>query len=321
MYLLKLLIRFLPLLNIIDSVPILSVNSTSMTNYLSYIHDYGKEYNITRYELFKENVKKIEDHNEKNLSYELEINEFTDIPKIEHTTYKYHEGEYNNFNNIVPFSVDWRKKNVVSDVKNQGKCGSCWAFSATGSVEGIIAIKEGTLFNISEQQLMDCSSSYGNHGCRGGSMDSAFKYIIDNGICSEKEYPYEGTDGGDCNPCKTVVKINNYKDIESNNEKILKRAVAQHPVSVAIEADQFSFQHYSNGVFSDQTCGTKLDHGVLIVGYGYDLSSDMDYWLVKNSWGDQWGEDGYIRIQRNINNSSGLCGIAMMPSIPLLEGK
>ena len=319
MYFLKLIATILPLLNIIEAIPKLSINSTSMDQYLEYINEYGKEYNITRYDLFKENVKRIEEHNENNLSYELEINQFTDVPKIDHTVYEYHEGKYNEFNNIVPFSVDWRKNNAVTDVKNQGKCGSCWAFSATGSVEGIIAIKEGTLFNISEQQLLDCSSSYGNHGCHGGSMDSAFKFIIDNGLCTEESYPYEGSESGNCNQCKSVVQINNYQDIESNNEKILKRAVAQQPVSVAIEADKFSFQHYSNGIFSDQTCGTKLDHGVLIVGYGYDSFSDMEYWLVKNSWGDQWGENGYIRIQKNIENSSGLCGIAMMPSIPLLE--
>ena len=166
--------------------------------------------------------------------------------------------------------------------------------------------------------MIDCSSSYGNHGCHGGSMDAAFQYIIDNGICNESSYPYEGLESGNCNQCDEVVRINYYQNIESNNEKVLKRAVAQQPVSVAIQANQFSFQHYSSGVFSDLTCGTDLDHGVLIVGYGYDLLSDMEYWLVKNSWGDKWGENGYIRIQKNINNSSGLCGIAMIPSIPLL---
>ena len=318
MNLLKILSTFIPLLNIIEAIPMLSVNSTIMNKYLSYINQYGKEYNITRYDIFKENVKKIEKHNQNNLSYNLSINQFTDMPNENDPFFVYKEGTYNNFNEIVPLSVDWREKNAVTHVKNQGKCGSCWAFSATGSVEGIISIKDGTLFNISEQQLIDCSSQYGNHGCEGGSMDSAFKYIIDNGICSEKEYPYEESESGNCEKCKSVVQINDYKNIESNNEKILKRAVAQQPVSVAIEADKFSFQHYSSGIYSDENCGTNLDHGVLIVGYGYDLFSDMDYWIIKNSWGDEWGENGYIRIKRNIDNSSGLCGVAMMPSIPLI---
>ena len=319
MYFLKVLLNFFSLLNIADLTSTLSVNTTYMNQYLEYLSKYGKEYNDSRYLTFKNNIKKIDEHNNGNETYKLEVNQYTDIPNIDHIVYEYKEGKYNDFNHIIPLAVDWRKKNAVTDVKDQGKCGSCWAFSSTGSVEGIVSIKEGTLFNISEQQLIDCSSSYGNHGCNGGSMDAAFQYIIDNGICSEEDYPYEGSNDRDCIQCNTIVKINEYQNIESNNEKILKRAVAQQPVSVAIQANHFSFQHYSSGVFSDQTCGTKLDHGVLIVGYGYDLYSDMEYWLVKNSWGDTWGEIGYIRIQKGINNSSGLCGIAMIPSIPLLE--
>ena len=148
-------------------------------------------------------------------------------------------------------------------------------------------------------------------------MDNAFKFVIDNGICSEEDYPYIGLQG-QCNPCKPIMKIESYKDIIQNNEKILKRVVAQQPVSVAIQANLLSFRYYSSGIYSDQNCGNNIDHGVLIIGYGYDDTYDMDYWTIKNSWGSDWGENGYIRIQRNINNSSGLCGIALQPSIPIL---
>ena len=219
-------------------------------------------------------------------------------------------------NGIPPFSTDWREKDVITNVKNQGKCGSCWSFSATGSIEAIHAIKTGTLLNISEQQLIDCSVDYGNHGCQGGSMDNAFKYVIDNGLCSEEDYPYQGIEE-QCMDCKGIINISDYKDVIPNNEGILKRVVNQQPVSVAIQANLKSFQLYSSGIYSDPSCGTQLDHGVLIVGYGHDMYHNMDYWIVKNSWGPLWGENGYIRIQRNIENSSGLCGIAMQPSIPI----
>ena len=186
-------------------------------------------------------------------------------------------------------------------------------FSTTGSIEGIVSIKTGELFNISEQELVDCSSDYGNNGCEGGLMDNGFKYVIDNGLCSEKEYPYEAVDGN-CKRCKSVVDIKNYHDIESN-EKVLKRAVSQQPVSVAIQANLSSFRFYSDGVYSDPMCGDGLDHGVLIVGYGYDLMLNKEYWIVKNSWGEDWGENGYIRIERNSNKEGGMCGITLQASI------
>jgi len=299
----------------------LSLNSTYMNKYNNYIQEYNKNFSYTNFEIFKKNKMIIDSFNSNNESYTLELNQFADINNFHSEIYKPKNDHRENHiftEMIIPISVDWRKNNAVTDVKNQGECGSCWAFSTTGSIEGLIAIKTGKLYNISEQQLIDCSSKEGNNGCQGGLMENGFQYVIDNnGSCSEKEYPYTANQG-ECQQCKNIVKIDNYTDISPNDEKVLKQAVAQQPVSVAIQANLKSFQLYSRGVYSDPDCGDQLDHGVLVVGYGYDYKNNMDYWIVKNSWGPDWGENGYIRIQRNINKKSGLCGIAIQPTIPLL---
>ena len=142
---------------------------------------------------------------------------------------------------------------------------------------------------------------YGNHGCEGGLMDNAFKYVIDNGgLCSEEDYPYNA-DQGMCqsDQCKNVVVISDYADVEPNNEKVLMRAVAHQPISVAIQANLTSFRFYKSGVYQDPDCGDQLDHGVLIVGYGRDIFQGLDYWIVKNSWTSKWGDEGYVKILRN----------------------
>tara|TARA_B100000686_G_C16769204_1_gene963903 strand:+ start:70 stop:1017 length:948 start_codon:yes stop_codon:yes gene_type:complete len=310
---------FLPFLALINPLYSLEVNSSYMYKYLDHIKEYHKDFVYDNFLTFKNNVDFIEKHNKDEHSYTLELNQLSD-QKISSNHIIYHHSnssyEGDDKNIIPPFSIDWREKDVITAVKNQGRCGSCWSFSATGSIEAIHAIKTGVLLNISEQQLIDCSVDNGNKGCHGGSMDAAFKYVIDNGLCSENDYPYEAMEG-QCMDCKEIVNISDYKDVIQNNEEILKRVVHQQPVSVAIQANLKSFQLYSSGIYSDPTCGTQLDHGVLIVGYGHDLFHNMDYWIVKNSWGPLWGENGYIRIQRNIENNSGLCGIAMQPSIPI----
>ena len=307
------------LITLIGATCSLEVNSTYMSIYLTYIKEYNKEFIYDNFLTFKNNTDFIQKHNEGKHSYKLEINHLSDQeiplnPIIYQPSNSSYGGE--DKNGIPPFSIDWREKDVISDVKNQGRCGSCWSFSATGSIEAIHAIKTGVLLNISEQQLVDCSVDYGNHGCQGGSMDNSFKYVIDNGLCSEEDYPYQGIEE-QCMDCKGIINISDYKDVIPNNEEILKRVVNQQPVSVAIQANLKSFQLYSSGIYSDPSCGTQLDHGVLIVGYGRDMFHNMDYWIVKNSWGPLWGENGYIRIQRNIEDDGGLCGIAIQPSIPI----
>ena len=183
-------------------------------------------------------------------------------------------------------------------------------------MEGAWAVHSGDLVSIAEQQLVDCSTDYGNNGCNGGLMDLAFDYAIDHGMCAEADVPYSAKDGGACPLCDTVVTISKCVDVTPNNQLHLKEAVSIGPVSIAIEADARVFQLYRKGIISSTGCGTNLDHGVLIVGYGSEDGSD--YWIVKNSWGDGWGEDGYLRIARNdLTDDKGICGIAMQPSQPV----
>ena len=223
-------------------------------------------------------------------------------------------------NAVVPAELDWRLTFKVTAVKDQGQCGSCWSFSATGSMEGAWAIHTNELVSLSEQQLVDCSSGikYGNHGCNGGLMDGAFQYAINNGMCTEDNYPYKATDGTCKTDCgDTIARFSDCKDVPANNEVALKEAVSVGPVSVAIEADTRTFQMYTSGVLTSTECGTNLDHGVLITGYGRE--NGLDYWNVKNSWGVSWGESGYVKIGRSDSTKdAGVCGIAMQPSFPVV---
>jgi C1A family cysteine protease len=201
----------------------------------------------------------------------------------------------------APDSVDWTTKGAVTPIKNQEQCGSCWAFSTTGSVEGAYFLAQNELISLSEQELVSCDNK--DNGCEGGLMDTAFQYVEQNGLCKEEDYPYVSGSGisFQCSrktKCSEVVKVTGFTDVPSGDEDALKAAVAQQPVSVAVEADKSAFQLYKSGIMDSPFCGTKLDHGVLIVGYGTGGLFETPYWKVKNSWGTTFGEDGYIRLGR-----------------------
>lgn len=201
-------------------------------------------------------------------------------------------------------SVDWRTKGYVTAVKDQGACGSCWAFSVVEAMEGHLFNVTGKLVDLDPQQLVDCAGEFGNEGCGGGFMDRAFEYIIKYGLEAEKDYPYTGRDDA-ChyNPALVIANCSRFSYVDKT-EDALKEAVATvGPISVGIDADSIFF--YSSGIFYDPNCGDWTDHAVLAVGYGTEAGED--YWLVKNSWGTGWGEDGYIRMARNKDD---MCGIA-----------
>ncbi|XP_078526057.1 cathepsin K [Lissotriton helveticus] len=213
----------------------------------------------------------------------------------------------------IPDSIDYRKKGYVTPVRNQGQCGSCWAFSSVGALEGQLKRTTGKLVNLSPQNLVDCVKE--NDGCGGGYMTNAFAYVRDNkGIDSEDAYPYIAQDE-QCmyNPTGRAAKCRGFKEIPVGNEKVLKKAVARvGPVSVGIDASLSSFQFYSEGVYYDPECnGTDINHAVLVVGYG--IQKKAKHWIVKNSWGEDWGSKGYILMARNKQNA---CGIANLASYP-----
>jgi len=280
-----------------------------------------------RFEIFRANLRNIILHNlDLKQNFTMGINQFTDLTPEEFKLQyvgglKTEVGSYGckSFSSSAsgaPASIDWRAKGAVTSVKDQGQCGSCWTFSATGAVEGVWAISTGKLVDLSEQELVDCATglSYGSHGCNGGQMEGAFKYIISNGQCALSSYPYTAKDGS-CQKCSAVAHISSCSDVKPNDQVSLKAAVAQQPVAIAIEADTRYFQSYSSGILTSSSCGTNLDHGVLIVGYGSE--NGQDYWLVKNSWGTTWGDKGYVKIARSSStNDAGICGIAMDPSFP-----
>jgi len=284
-----------------------------------------------RFSIFKSNLRNIILHNlDHTQNFTMGVNQFTDLtPQEFKDTYvggmrtevgSYGCKSYSSSSFGSPSSIDWRLKGAVTSVKDQGQCGSCWTFSSTGAVEGAWAIATGKLIDLSEQELVDCVTgiTYGSHGCNGGQMDGAFKYIIEHGQCSASSYPYTSGStkiAGTCQKCSSVATITSCSDVKPNDQISLKGAVSQQPVSIAIEADTRYFQSYAGGVLTSTSCGTNLDHGVLLVGYGNE--NGQDYWLVKNSWGTTWGDKGYVKIARSSStNDPGICGIAMEPSFP-----
>jgi cathepsin L len=299
------------------------------TSFLDFMIKHEKVYSSDefqyRFKVFRDNLDWINQHNTEGHTYTVGITSLADMTNAEYRAtmlgfintpsepVNVHEADPNE---PLAAIVDWRTKGYVTGVKNQGQCGSCWSFSTTGSTEGAHFKSAGQLVSLSEQNLMDCSTSYGNHGCNGGLMDNAFKYIIANGgIDTESSYPYTAKNGNCRYSASNVgAKLSSYRDVSRGSESSLQSAVGTvGPISVAIDASHASFQHYTSGVYYESACSsTSLDHGVLAVGYGQDGSSN--YWIVKNSWGTSWGTQGYINMAKDRNNN---CGIATQASYPV----
>ena len=276
---------------------------------------------------FADNDDFIAQHNaDKKHSYTLGHNRFSHLSNAEYQEFlKLREVESRaKAKNIhkktgdVPDEKDWTKEGAVTDVKDQGQCGSCWAFSTTGSLEGALYLKSGRLESLSEQQFVDCDDV--DHGCDGGLMDQAFQWAHDyGGVAREGDYPYKAIQG----TCDTKVKSipaaapQSFTDVEPDSVDAMSSAIAQQPVSIAIDAGRLTFQLYEKGVYDDPACGTRLNHGVLAVGYG--KSNGKDFFKVKNSWGPYWGDHGYILLAKGGDvNEKGQCGMLQMGSYPNL---
>ncbi|KAL6846835.1 hypothetical protein ACP4OV_024283 [Aristida adscensionis] len=297
-----------------------------------------------RFEIYRRNVELVETFNAMSNGYKLADNRFADLTNEEFRSKLLGVGpesrpahtsaastmtcvdrtmpeDYYDYSDDLPASVDWRAKGAV---------GSCWAFSAVAAIESLNQIKNGKMVSLSEQELVDCDSQA--LGCAGGYMSWAFEFIMKNhGLTTEENYPYQGMNG-ECQAAKlkeSAVSITGYRNVTPSSEPELLRAAAAQPVSVAMDAGSFMFQLYGSGVYTGP-CSADVNHGVTVVGYG-ETDGDGDggggggaagtgqkYWIVKNSWGAEWGEAGYALLQRDAGVPSGLCGIALLPSYPVM---
>merc|ERR1719310_2179127 len=280
-----------------------------------------------RFKIFADNVNMIRKFNQEQAEtegYTMGINQFADFTAAEYRELLGYNASAKKPNPIAVLdttnladTVDWTTKGAVTPVKNQAQCGSCWAFSSTGALEGAWQIATGKLVSFSEQQLVDCAKfRWGNMGCSGGLQPHAFDYVEKNALCTEEGYPYTGKNSL-FTPCKATScgtpglalgALTGYKMVDGS-EAALMEAIAQQPVSVSIEADQDVFHLYKSGIVKGPGCGTSLDHAVLAVGYGTD--NGVKYWKVKNSWTTSWGEAGYVRIIRGTDE----CGILNGPPV------
>jgi len=306
-----------------------SVDQAFASQWQNFKSLHGKSYDATeeklRMQIFSANMDRISRHNARymkgEVSYSMGMNQFGDLTTEEfsklHKATEFIDASAPVFTAPADYqphaSIDWRDSGYVSGVKDQGSCGSCWSFSTTGVLEGMLAKKTGQMVPMSEQNLMDCSTQ--NSGCNGGVVQYALNYVKSNrGIDTESSYPYEGRQGS-CRYSSAYsagVSVSGYMSIRRGDESNLLSAVSSNgPVSVCINASSSGFQFYASGVFNDPYCSSQINHAVLAVGYGSENGDD--YWLVKNSWGTGWGDNGYIKMSRNRSNQCGIANQACYP--------
>lgn len=284
-----------------------------------------------RLKVFSKNFKKVEQQNTKpGATWTAELNHFADLTEEEFTAkYLGYEAQTTETGlgtpfkssrsetNPLPETIDWRKEGATTPVKDQARCGSCWAFAATGAMETAYFLQYGELVNLSEQQLIDCSKRYGNHGCSGGLPDFAFKYVKDHGLVTEDEYPYAAKDQR-CKTQQTVdpaIQLKGFKDIASQKYEDLLEAVGEGSVAIGVHAQNFMM--YKSGIFRDDKCAQQgLNHGIVLVGYGEE--NGEKYWIIRNSWGTKWGEAGYGRFYRDDHDGPQTCGLDLAASMPIV---
>ncbi|MQM05124.1 hypothetical protein Taro_037930 [Colocasia esculenta] len=313
--------------------------------------EYGRSYRDEaekqrRLDIFEQNVEYIDSFNRvEGRRYKLGINQFTDLTNEEfnaayhghkstasiigaalqrasavpQTSFLYSSNVDSTADQELPSGMDWRKEGAVTPVKNQRGCGSCWAFTAVGAIEAAVKIKTGQLVSLSEQELLDCTNtSFSDYGCQGGRMDTAFSYVVERGgLASESAYPYKAAEdscrSGNIPPAE---KIHSFGYVTPNDEQQLLKAVARQPIAVVFDGHDKSFQHYKSGVYTGPCISFFTVHALTIVGYG--ASDDgTKYWTAKNSYGESWGEGGYVRVQRDVQDPAGMCGIATWPLYPI----
>ena len=324
-----------PLLRKRDLTVSVGDDSFHWTEFSNFQERFNKRYATlqeleTRFAVFRKNLITIIQHNaDLTQNFTMGVNQFTDLTpeefksrvigdRVKTTLGSFGCKSFASTASGAPAALDWRNKGVVNPVRDQGQCGSCWAFATTANAESAWALAKGQLLDLSEEYLVDCAQGVGyyNMGCNGGNPDSAFKYMITNGQCTESSYPYVAGStktAGNCHTCTSVAKFSACYDVTPNDQVALKGAVAKQPVSIAIEADTRYFQSYSGGILTSTSCGQNLDHAVEIVGYGEE--NGIKYWNVRNSWSSSWGEQGYVRILRSDStNDIGICGVAAQPS-------